>query len=164
MQENECRGVGERRSSSGDLRSCSPLRSAPLISRQRTPVRRAGSRRVSALSRVISEPPALSQTLKRLRAPRDFRDPQGRRSGILSRADPSKAGDGCGRTGLSPTTTYATTYGWVSAGIRRDLIAPPPSKMRLDGTKRDRTGLNRCTERLATNQKAAGSSPAERAT
>jgi hypothetical protein len=62
------------------------------------------------------------------------------------------------------TTTYATTYGWVSAGIRRELIAPPQSKKRLDGTKRDQTGLNLCTERLATNQKAAGSSPAERAT
>ncbi len=62
------------------------------------------------------------------------------------------------------TTTYATTYGWVSAGIRRELIAPPRSKMRTDGTKRDQTGLNRYAERLATNQKAAGSSPAERAT
>jgi hypothetical protein len=61
------------------------------------------------------------------------------------------------------TTTYATTYGWVSAGIRRKLMAPSRSKKRVDGTKRDRTGLNRCTERLATNQKAAGSSPAERA-
>ena len=63
-----------------------------------------------------------------------------------------------------PTTTYATTYGWVSAGIRRELIASPRSKKRLDGTKRDSTGLNRCSERLATNQKAAGSSPAERTT
>jgi hypothetical protein len=62
------------------------------------------------------------------------------------------------------TTTYATTYRWVSAGIHRELIAPPPSKKRLDGTKRDQTGLNRSTEPLATNQKAAGSSPAERAT
>src|SRR5215212_2397174 len=61
------------------------------------------------------------------------------------------------------TTTYATTYGWVSAGIRRELTAPPPRKKRLDGTKRDPTGLNRWTERLATNQKVAGSSPAERA-
>jgi hypothetical protein len=52
----------------------------------------------------------------------------------------------------------------VSAGIRRELIAPPPSKKRLDGAKRDRTGLKASTERLATNQKAAGSSPAERAT
>jgi hypothetical protein len=57
-----------------------------------------------------------------------------------------------------------TTYGWVSVGIRRELIALPPSKKRLDGTKRDQTGLNRWTERLATNQKAAGSSPAERTT
>jgi hypothetical protein len=56
------------------------------------------------------------------------------------------------------------TYRWVSAGIHRELIAPPPSKMRIDGTKRDQTGLNRSTEPLATNQKAAGSSPAERAT
>ena len=62
------------------------------------------------------------------------------------------------------TTTYATTYGWVSVGIRRELIAPPQNKKRPDGTNRDPTGLNRWTERLATNQKAAGSSPAERAT
>ena len=40
------------------------------------------------------------------------------------------------------TTTYATTYGWVSAGIRRELIAPPPSEKRLDGPKGDQTGLN----------------------
>ncbi len=63
-----------------------------------------------------------------------------------------------------PTTTYATTYGWVSTGIHRDLAAPPPSRKRLDGTKRDQMGLYFSTERLATNQKAAGSSPAERAT
>src|SRR5829696_6732741 len=30
-----------------------------------------------------------------------------------------------------PTTTYATTYGRVSTGIRRELIAPPQSKKRL---------------------------------
>jgi hypothetical protein len=40
------------------------------------------------------------------------------------------------------TTTYATTYGWVSTGIRRELMARPPSEKRLgreqtgpDGTK-----------------------------
>ncbi len=33
------------------------------------------------------------------------------------------------------TTTYATTYGWVSAGIRRELTAPPPSEKRTDETK-----------------------------
>jgi hypothetical protein len=58
-------------------------------------------------------------------------------------------------------TTYATTYGWVSAGIRRELMAPPPSEKRLG---RDQTGLKVRMERLATNQKVAGSSPAERAT
>jgi hypothetical protein len=51
----------------------------------------------------------------------------------------------------------------VSTGIHRDLTAPPPSRNRIDGTKRDRTGLKASTERLATNQKVAGSSPAERA-
>jgi hypothetical protein len=34
-------------------------------------------------------------------------------------------------------TTYATTYGWVSAGIRRELMAPSPSEKR---TGRDQTG------------------------
>ena len=96
--------------------------------------------------------------------PRDFRNPEDRRSRIRTGTEPSTAGRGSGRSGLSPTTTYATTYAWVSAGTRRELAAPPRSEKRLNGTKWDRTGLNRCTERLATNQKVAGSSPAERAT
>ena len=58
------------------------------------------------------------------------------------------------------TTTYATTYRWVSAGIRRELIAPLPRKKRPG---RDQTGLKASYGRLATNQKAAGSSPAEHA-
>jgi hypothetical protein len=37
------------------------------------------------------------------------------------------------------TTTYATTYGRVSAGIRRELMAPPQSEKRLG---RDQTGPN----------------------
>ena len=67
---------------------------------------------------------------------------EGRRNRIGIGTERPEAGRGLGRTALSPTTTYATTYGWVSAGIRRELIAPPPSEMRLDGTKRDPTGLN----------------------
>jgi hypothetical protein len=51
-----------------------------------------------------------------------------------------------------------TTYGWVSAGIHRDLMAPPPSKKRIDGTRRDSTDARNVS------QKAAGSGPAERAT
>src|SRR5215212_1136916 len=40
-----------------------------------------------------------------------------------------------------PTTTYATTYGWASIGIRRELKTPSKSKKRIDGTKRDQIGL-----------------------
>jgi|SRR5215216_6257680 len=94
-------------------------------------------RRVSALSRVTSEPPALSRALKRVRAPRDFQDPEDRRARIRTRTEPSTAGRGLGRTGLSPTTTYATTYGRVSTGIYRDLTEPRPSEKRIN---RDQTG------------------------
>jgi hypothetical protein len=50
---------------------------------------------------------------------------------------------------------------WV--GVRRDSSGTNSTTTEQNAHRRDPTGLNRCTERLATNQKVAGSSPAERA-
>ena len=61
-------------------------------------------------------------------------------------------------------TTYATTYGWRSAGVRRDLVTSPPEQKPVNGGRRGRTGVYWIADPITTNQKVAGSSPAERAT
>jgi hypothetical protein len=60
-------------------------------------------------------------------------------------------------------TTYATTYGWRSTGVRRDLVTSPPEQNPVNGGRRGRTGVYEIADPITTNQKAAGSSPAERA-
>jgi hypothetical protein len=60
-------------------------------------------------------------------------------------------------------TTYATTYGWRSTGVRRDLMTSPPKQKPVNGGRRGPTGVYGTADPITTNQKAAGSSPAERA-
>ena len=59
--------------------------------------------------------------------------------------------------------TYATTYGWRSTGVRRDLITKPPELNPVNGGQRVPMGVYGTTDPITTNQKVAGSSPAERA-
>src|SRR3712207_2309964 len=60
-------------------------------------------------------------------------------------------------------TTYATTYGWRSTGVRRDLMTSPPKQNPVNGGRRGRAGVYGIADPITTNQKVAGSSPAERA-
>ena len=60
-------------------------------------------------------------------------------------------------------TTYATTYGWRSTGVRRGLSTKPPELNPVNGGQRVPMGVYETTDPITTNQKAAGSSPAERA-
>jgi hypothetical protein len=60
-------------------------------------------------------------------------------------------------------TTYATTYGWRSTGVRRDLSTKPPELNLVNGDRRGPTGVYETADPITTNQKVAGSSPAERA-
>jgi hypothetical protein len=60
-------------------------------------------------------------------------------------------------------TTYATTYGWRSTGIRGDLMTSPPKQNPVNGGRTGPTGIYETTDPITTNQKVAGSSPAERA-
>ena len=59
-------------------------------------------------------------------------------------------------------TTYATTYGWRSMGIRRGLMTLPPKQNRVNGGRTGSTGVYGTADPITTNQKVAGSSPAER--
>jgi hypothetical protein len=60
-------------------------------------------------------------------------------------------------------TTYATTYGWRSTEVRRDLITNPPELNPVNGDRRGPTGVYETADPITTNQKVAGSSPAEHA-
>ncbi len=60
-------------------------------------------------------------------------------------------------------TTYATTYGWRSTGVRRDLVTSPSEQNLVNRGRRGRTGVYGIADPITTNQKVAGSSPAERA-
>src|SRR5215217_7228605 len=60
-------------------------------------------------------------------------------------------------------TTYATTYGWRSTRIREDLMTSPPEQNPMNGGRRGPTRVHRTADPITTNQKVAGSSPAERA-
>ena len=60
-------------------------------------------------------------------------------------------------------TTYATTYGWRSTGVRRGLVTSPPEQNPVNGGRRGPTGVYGIADPITTNQKVAGSSPAERA-
>src|ERR687897_2932919 len=60
-------------------------------------------------------------------------------------------------------TTYATTYGWRSAGVRRGLMTSPPKQNPVNGGLKGPTRVHGTADPITTNQKAAGSSPAERA-
>ena len=62
-----------------------------------------------------------------------------------------------------PTTTCATTFGCGSAGIRGDLLTSSPEQNPVNGDRKGPTGVYGTTDPITTNQKAAGSSPAERA-
>src|SRR5215217_2825889 len=61
-------------------------------------------------------------------------------------------------------TTYATTYGWRSTGVRGDLMTSPPEQNLVNGGRKGLTGVYGIADSTTTNQKVAGSSPAERAT
>jgi hypothetical protein len=61
-------------------------------------------------------------------------------------------------------TTYATTYGWRSTGIRGDLMTSPTKHNPVNEGRRGPTGVYGIADPITTNQKVAGSSPAERAT
>src|SRR5918995_5300037 len=61
-------------------------------------------------------------------------------------------------------TTYATTYGWRSAGVGRGLMTSPPEQNPVNGGRRVPTRVHGTADPITTNQKVAGSSPAERAT
>src|SRR5918994_757051 len=61
-------------------------------------------------------------------------------------------------------TTYATTYGWRSMGVRRDLVTSPPEQKPVNGGRRGPMEVYGIADPITTNQKVAGSSPAERAT
>ncbi len=69
-----------------------------------------------------------------------------------------------GGDGPHAMTTYATTYGWRSAGVRRDLMTSPPKQTPVNGGRTGPTGVYGSADPITTNQKVAGSSPAERAT
>jgi hypothetical protein len=60
-------------------------------------------------------------------------------------------------------TTYATTYGWGTAGIRKDLMTSPPELNPVNGGRTGPTGVYGTADPITTKQKAAGSSPAEHA-
>ena len=60
-------------------------------------------------------------------------------------------------------TTYATTYGWRSTGVRRDLVTSPPEQKPVNGGRRGPREVYGIADPITTNQKVAGSSPAERA-
>jgi hypothetical protein len=61
------------------------------------------------------------------------------------------------------TTTYATTFGCGSTGIRGDLMTSSPEQNPVNGGRKGPAGVYETTDPITTNQKAAGSSPAERA-
>jgi hypothetical protein len=61
-------------------------------------------------------------------------------------------------------TTYATTYGWRSMGVRRGLRTSSPKQKPVNGGLKGPTGVYGTADPITTNQKVAGSSPAERAT
>jgi hypothetical protein len=61
-----------------------------------------------------------------------------------------------------PTTAYATIYERGSTGIQKDLTTSPQDKNPQIRAKRDPAGVYGTAEPIATNQKVAGSSPAER--
>ena len=60
-------------------------------------------------------------------------------------------------------TTYNTTYGWGSTGIRRGLMTPPPKQNPVNVGLMGPMGVYGTADPITTNQKVAGSSPAERA-
>jgi len=60
-------------------------------------------------------------------------------------------------------TTYATTYRWRSTGVRRYLVTPAPEQNPVKRGRTGPTGIYGAADSITTNQKVAGSSPAERA-
>ena len=60
-------------------------------------------------------------------------------------------------------TTYATTYRWRFTGVRRDLMTLPPKQKPVNRGRTGPMGVYGIADPIATNQKVAGSSPAERA-
>src|SRR5215216_7717256 len=60
-------------------------------------------------------------------------------------------------------TSYATTYGWRSTGVRRGLVTSPTEQNPVNGGQRGPTEVYGSADPITTNQKVAGSSPAERA-
>ena len=60
-------------------------------------------------------------------------------------------------------TTYGTTYGCRSTGVRRGLMTSPPKQKPVNGGLTRSTGVYGTADPITTNQKVAGSRPAERA-
>jgi hypothetical protein len=126
----------ERRSSSGDppFLLTAPVRTACLLE--------MNSRSTCRLAAGIG---AFASDLRAARAlpgpqadpsPRYFRDLEGRRTQIRTRTEPSKAGRGLGRTGL---THYHLRYHlWV--GVRRDSSGTNGTATKQKAHRRDQTG------------------------
>jgi hypothetical protein len=60
-------------------------------------------------------------------------------------------------------TTYASTYGWRSMGVRRDLVTSPPEQKPVNGAEGGEQGSMGSLILSLRTEKVAGSSPAERA-
>src|SRR5215211_6013667 len=49
-------------------------------------------------------------------------------------------------------TTYATTYGWRSLGVRRGLMTSPPNQNPVNGGRKGLTGVYGIADSITTNR------------